>query len=76
MRDTYGTAQPRDVVTGEAVALELRLAQLPTRTLALTIDMLIQIVALFLLYLLIAFTGSSLDTAALAAVDRWSSRSA
>jgi uncharacterized RDD family membrane protein YckC len=65
---TYGTAQPHDVVTGEAVALELRLAQLPSRALALMLDMLIQIVMLFLLYLLLAVGGGSLDDAAGAAV--------
>ena len=64
---TYGTAQPHDVVTGEAVALELRLAQLPSRALALMMDMLIQIVILFLLYLLLAVGGGSLDQAAAAA---------
>ena len=36
---TYGTPQPREVVTGEAVALELRLAQLPTRSLSIMLDM-------------------------------------
>jgi uncharacterized RDD family membrane protein YckC len=63
----YGTAQP--VVTGEAVALELRLAQLPSRALALMIDMSIQVAALVVLFTLLGVAGGSLDTAALSAVS-------
>ncbi|HYN75597.1 MAG TPA: RDD family protein [Candidatus Limnocylindria bacterium] len=61
----YGAAQP--VVTGEAVALELRLAQLPSRALALMIDMSIQVAALVVLFTLLGVAGGSLDTAALSA---------
>jgi uncharacterized RDD family membrane protein YckC len=64
----YGPAQPHDLVTGEAVALELRLAQLPTRALALMIDMIIQIAALFGLILALRASGGSLDDAAGAAL--------
>ena len=66
---TYGPPQPHDVVTGEAVALELRLAQLPTRALALMIDMIIQVVLLFGLFLLLSAGGGSLDDAAGAALS-------
>lgn len=64
---TYGPAQPRDIVTGEAVALELRLAQIPTRALALMIDMFLQVSLLFVLFLLLNLGGGSLDSAAGAA---------
>ncbi len=64
---TYGTPQPREVVTGEAVALELRLAQLPTRGLSLMLDMFIQLTLLFGLVLLLTIGGGSLDDAAGAA---------
>ena len=66
---TYGPTPPRDVVTGEAVALELRLAQLPTRALAIMLDMSIQIGLLFVLAVLVGVTGTSLDTAAAAALS-------
>jgi uncharacterized RDD family membrane protein YckC len=61
----YTTLVP---VTGEAVALDLRLAQVPSRTLALTLDLLIQGAALVLLTLLSAAIGSQLDSAAAAAI--------
>lgn len=62
MRDT---APVSDVVTGEAVALQLRLAKLPSRLLAGALDLLIQLVALFGLLVL---TGTLLSGAAAGAV--------
>jgi uncharacterized RDD family membrane protein YckC len=65
---TYGPGHPQDVVTGEAVALELRLAQLPTRALALMIDMALQVGALIGLFLVVGALGGSLDGTATAAL--------
>jgi uncharacterized RDD family membrane protein YckC len=62
----YTTLVP---VTGEAVALDLRLAQFPSRTLALTLDLAIQLGALLLLTWLTASFGGSLDPAAAQAVN-------
>ncbi|MGH8866678.1 MAG: RDD family protein, partial [Actinomycetes bacterium] len=56
-----------DLVTGEAVVLELRLAKLASRALALTIDLSMQMVALFGFIVLMGSLSSVLDTAALAA---------
>ncbi|MFD1542142.1 RDD family protein [Nonomuraea guangzhouensis] len=39
-----------EVVTGDAVVLEVRVAQMPSRAVALMIDMLVQIVALIVVY--------------------------
>ncbi len=65
---TYGPGQPQDVVTGEAVALELRVAQLPSRALALMIDMALQIGALIALFLVVGAVSGSLDGTATAAL--------
>lgn len=65
---TYGPGQPQDVVTGEAVALDLRLAQLPTRALALMIDMVLQVGTLIALILVVGALGGSLDGTATAAL--------
>ncbi len=62
----YTTLVP---VTGEAVALDLRLAQFPSRTLALALDLLIQAVALFLVFLLGSLVLSTADGAVVAAVS-------
>jgi len=51
-------------VTGEAVALDLRLAQFPSRTLGLTLDLLVQFALLLLLVWLSSSIADSLDTAA------------
>lgn len=50
-------------VTGEAVALDLRLAQFPSRTLALVLDLLIQVVALFAVVAIAGSIASSFDPA-------------
>jgi uncharacterized RDD family membrane protein YckC len=50
-------------VTGEAVALDLRLAQIPSRTLALTLDLLVQLVALFGVIWIAAALATSFDPA-------------
>ena len=65
---TYGGAQANDVVTGEAVAVELRIAQMPTRALGLFIDMALQVSVLFMLLLALLVGGGSLDDAAGAAL--------
>ncbi|GAA3122566.1 membrane protein [Streptosporangium carneum] len=52
-----------DVVTGEAVVVEVRVAQLPSRAVALLIDMLVQIVTLFGASLLIGTVAWDLDGA-------------
>jgi uncharacterized RDD family membrane protein YckC len=51
-------------VTGEAVALDLRLAQFPSRTLGLTLDLLVQLGLLLLLVWLSTSIADGLDTAA------------
>jgi uncharacterized RDD family membrane protein YckC len=55
-------------VTGEAVALDLRLAQFPSRMLALTLDLLIQLVLLLLVVFLVGSVLSTADSAAAAAI--------
>jgi uncharacterized RDD family membrane protein YckC len=56
-------------VTGEAVALDLRVAQFPSRTLALALDLAVQLAALVVVTVAIGAIGPSLDDAALAAVS-------
>jgi uncharacterized RDD family membrane protein YckC len=60
-----------EIVTGEAVILDLPYARFPTRILARLIDMLIELFALFVLLILagIAVAAHVLDNAALAAVS-------
>ncbi len=60
-----------EIVTGEAVILDLPYARFPTRILARLIDMLIELFALFVLLILagIAVAANGLDSAALAAVS-------
>ena len=55
-------------VTGEAVALDLRIAQFPSRTLGLGLDLLVQFLALVLLLWLGSSVASQLDPAAGAAI--------
>jgi len=62
----YTTLVP---VTGEAVALDLRLAQFPSRTLALALDLLIQFGAMFLLFALVGASSDTVDGATLTAIS-------
>jgi uncharacterized RDD family membrane protein YckC len=62
----YTTLVP---VTGEAVALDLRLAQFPSRTLALALDLLIQFGAMFLLFTLVGASADAVDGATLTAIS-------
>ena len=52
-----------DLVTGEAVVLELRLAKLPSRALALLIDIALVLTAAFFLLAIVAATVPALDDA-------------
>ncbi|MBB4914327.1 RDD family protein [Streptosporangium saharense] len=52
-----------DVVTGEAVVVEVRIAQLPTRALALLIDLAVQFATLFGVSMLIGVLAWNLDGA-------------
>ena len=58
-----------DLVVGEAVSLDLRLARLPSRTLALLLDVVVQIVALVALTLVAGHLLSAADDALAAAVQ-------
>ena len=62
----YTTLVP---VTGEAVALDLRVAQFPSRTLALALDLLLQLGAFLLLVLFASAISSKVDPAAGAAIS-------
>jgi uncharacterized RDD family membrane protein YckC len=55
-------------VIGEAVALDLRVAQLPSRTLALAIDLLVQVPLLIVVLVLTAWASTGLDPALTAAL--------
>jgi uncharacterized RDD family membrane protein YckC len=57
-----------DLVTGEAVVLDLRLARLASRGLAFALDVVVQLVALLILVVVYGAAGPSLDTALLAAI--------
>jgi uncharacterized RDD family membrane protein YckC len=57
-----------DLVTGEAVLLDLRLAKLASRSLALSIDLVIQIGVLFVGTFLIVGTATFVDSALAAAI--------
>ncbi|WP_440067451.1 RDD family protein [Streptosporangium sp. OZ121] len=57
-----------DVVTGEAVVVEVRVAQLPSRAAALLIDMTVQVVTLFGASLLVGSLGFLNDSALTAMV--------
>lgn len=56
-------------VTGEAVALDLRLAQFPSRTLALLLDLMVQFVLLFVVLWLTGTVLATADGAAAAAIS-------
>ncbi|GAA3039654.1 RDD family protein [Kitasatospora sp. NPDC127116] len=56
-----------DLVTGEAVVLGLRTAKLPSRALAIVIDLLVEFAALLVFTLLLSLALIGLDGAALAA---------
>ncbi|MHB9753425.1 RDD family protein [Streptomyces sp. BYX5S] len=57
-----------ELVTGEAVALELRPAKLPSRALAVLIDLAVAFAVYIVVTMVFAATTSSLDDAAVAAV--------
>ncbi|NYV78125.1 RDD family protein, partial [Streptomyces sp. UH6] len=57
------------LVTGEAVALEVRPAQFPSRALAVVLDLLVALFAWFVVLMLLFATLSSVDEAAAAALS-------
>lgn len=57
-----------DIVTGEAVALDLRLAALPSRALAALLDLLVQLAGAFLLSVLLSGLQFQLESALQAAL--------
>jgi uncharacterized RDD family membrane protein YckC len=57
-----------EVVSGEAVVLDIPCARFPSRLIALLIDMLVQVIAGFAVALIIIATGTHLDAASGAAV--------
>ena len=61
----YTTLVP---VTGEAVALDLRLAQFPSRTLALSLDLLVQLGVLLVVVWIVGALASGVDGAAASAI--------
>lgn len=58
-----------ELVTGEAVALELRPAKLPSRALAVLLDLVVAFVVYFAVVLLLAMATASLDEAAQMAIS-------
>jgi uncharacterized RDD family membrane protein YckC len=64
--DVYGTTP---LVTGDAVVLELRPAGFATRTAAIAIDFLVQVIALIAMGLVVSWIGATVDTAATAAIS-------
>ncbi|MGW7262137.1 RDD family protein [Streptomyces sp. NPDC054842] len=58
-----------DLVTGEAVALELRPAKLPSRALAVLLDLLVAMVVYILVTIVLVISTASLDEAAQMAVS-------
>jgi uncharacterized RDD family membrane protein YckC len=57
-----------EIITGEAVVLDLPCARFPTRMLAHVIDMFVQVVAYIILAVMIAASSSHLNAASLAAL--------
>ena len=57
-----------DLVTGEAVLLELRLAKLPSRAIAVFVDLFVQVLLLYGILFLVGTTSLAIDGALLAAV--------
>ena len=68
MSTTSGDYTALVPVTGEAVALDLRLAQFPSRTLGLALDLLVQGVALTVVVWFAAAVAGEVDTAASSAI--------
>src|SRR5258708_35419975 len=68
-REGAGTALA-EVVTGEAVVLEVPCARFPSRLLALALDLFIQVILLFILFVIVglAITGDRGDKAARGAI--------
>jgi uncharacterized RDD family membrane protein YckC len=58
-----------EVVTGEAVVLDIPIAAFPSRMAALLLDMLLQFVLLVILGILVGVTSSQLNAAAIAAIS-------
>ncbi|MGW0846399.1 RDD family protein [Streptomyces sp. NPDC002787] len=58
-----------ELVTGEAVALELRPAKLPSRALAVLLDLVVAMVVYFAVVLVLALSTASLDEAAQMAIS-------
>ncbi|MET8227382.1 RDD family protein [Streptomyces sp. NPDC005301] len=58
-----------DLVTGEAVALELRPAKLPSRALAVLLDLIVAMVVYILVSIVLVISTASLDEAAQVAVS-------
>jgi uncharacterized RDD family membrane protein YckC len=54
---------PIELVTGEAVALDVRVARLPSRALALFVDMLLQIFILYICFIFVGLSATVLDSA-------------
>jgi len=65
-----GTSDVADVVTGEAVVLEVPCARFPSRLLALALDLAIQLALLFILFLIIglALSGDGVNGATAGAI--------
>lgn len=61
--------QLSELVTGEAVVLGLRSAKLPSRALAIWLDLLVELALLFLLVFLLDSTVTGVDDAAAAAIS-------
>jgi uncharacterized RDD family membrane protein YckC len=57
----YGDASAPDFVTGDAVAVELRYAKLPSRSLAFSIDLALQVAALIVVTLLVGALSAVAD---------------
>ncbi|MEV6296423.1 RDD family protein [Streptomyces sp. NPDC051896] len=58
-----------ELVTGEAVALELRPAKLPSRALAVLLDLVVAVVAYFVVTIAVVLSTASLDEAAQVALS-------
>jgi uncharacterized RDD family membrane protein YckC len=68
LAEASGRDAMTEVVTGEAVVLDVPCARFPSRMLAIIIDMTVQIVLLIALFAIIGATGTHLNPASLAAV--------
>ena len=54
---------PIELVTGEAVALDIRVARLASRALALFVDMLLQIFVLYICFIFVGLSAAVMDSA-------------